>query len=209
MRHLSTLLAYLSLTAFTASAEPFNAKVIGVSDGDTIKVLDTRGDTGPHSVTVRLQGIDAPEGKQDYGGRSKAALSGLVFGQVVTIHAQGQDRYGRTIADIHAGETWVNLAMVRNGFAWHYKRYSTDSRLTEAEQIARESRVGLWADQNEPVPPWEYRVRQKTKAAPSGPRWLNTSSGSRHNTACKYFENTKRGRLCDAGEGRACGICGG
>jgi endonuclease YncB( thermonuclease family) len=60
MRHLITLLAYLSLAAFTATAEPFKAKVIGVSDGDTIKVLDTRGDTTPHSVTVRLQGIDAP-----------------------------------------------------------------------------------------------------------------------------------------------------
>jgi micrococcal nuclease len=209
MRQLITLLAYLSLTAFTAQAEPFTAKVIGVSDGDTLTVLDTRGDTGPQSVTVRLQGIDAPEGKQGYGKRSKAALSGMVFGQVVTISSKGRDRYGRTIADIHAGETWVNLAMVRNGFAWHYKKHSTDSRLAEAEEIARESRVGLWADQNEPVPPWEYRVKQKAKTAPSGPRWLNTSSGSRHNTACKYYKNTKQGRLCGSGEGRACGICGG
>jgi sucrose phosphorylase len=55
----------------------------------------------------------------------------LVFGQVVTIHDQGQDRYGRTIGDIHAGETWVNLAMVRNGWAWHYKKHSKDSRLAD------------------------------------------------------------------------------
>jgi micrococcal nuclease len=208
MRHLITLLAYLSLTVFTATAEPFNAKVIGVSDGDTITVLDTR-DTTPQTVTVRLQGIDAPEGKQDYGKRSKAALSGLVFGQVVTISSKGQDRYGRTIGDIHAGETWVNMAMVRGGFAWHYKKHSTDSRLAEAEEMARESHVGLWADKNEPVAPWKYRVMQKAKTAPNGPRWLNTSSGSRHNTACKYFENTKQGRLCGADEGRACGVCGG
>jgi endonuclease YncB( thermonuclease family) len=208
MRHLSTLLAYLSLAVFTATAEPFNAKVIGVSDGDTITILDTR-DTRPQSVTVRLQGIDAPEGKQDYGKRSKAALSGLVFGQVVTIHDQGPDRYGRTIADVHAGETWVNQSMVRDGWAWHYKKHSTDSRLAKAEEIARESRAGLWADQNEPVPPWEYRVMQKAKTAPSGPRWLNTSSNMRHNSGCKYFENTKRGRLSDSDEGRACGMCGG
>lgn len=169
-----------------------------------------------HAIQARKPSLCAfktsthPKGKQDYGKRPKEALSGLVFGQVVTINAQEKsDRYGRTIAYIYLGETWINERMVRNDWAWHYKKYSSDPDLAEAEQIARKSRVGLWADQNEPVAPWEYRVNQKTKRAPSGPRWLNTSSGSRHNTTCKYFENTKQGRLSGPAAGSACGICGG
>jgi hypothetical protein len=39
--------------------------------------------------------------------------------------------------------------------------------------------------------------------------WLNTKTGVRHNAGCRNFENTKGGRLCDADEGKPCGICGG
>ena len=44
-------------------------KVIGVSDGDTIKILVDK-----KQVTVRLEGIDSPESKQSFGNRSKQAL---------------------------------------------------------------------------------------------------------------------------------------
>ncbi len=46
-------------------------------------------------------------------------------------------------------------------------------------------------------------------ATPAGKYWLNTSSGVRHNAGCKNFNNTKRGRWCDADDGKPCGICGG
>lgn len=39
--------------------------------------------------------------------------------------------------------------------------------------------------------------------------WLNTGSNVRHNSACRYYMNTKNGRKCTANEGRACGTCGG
>jgi hypothetical protein len=41
---------------------------------------------------------------------------------------------------------WINLEMVRAGFAWHYKQYSKDRQLAAAEVAAREARRGLWAD---------------------------------------------------------------
>jgi len=39
--------------------------------------------------------------------------------------------------------------------------------------------------------------------------WLNTDSGIRHNSKCKSFNNTKKGRFCGPSEGKACKNCGG
>lgn len=39
--------------------------------------------------------------------------------------------------------------------------------------------------------------------------WLNTNSNVRHNSGCRYYKNTKEGRMCSAYEGKSCGICGG
>lgn len=52
----------------------------------------------------------------------------------------------------------VNMAMVRQGCAWHYKAFSKDSTYSEAERIARESKAGLWKDEN-PTAPWNWRKK--------------------------------------------------
>lgn len=39
--------------------------------------------------------------------------------------------------------------------------------------------------------------------------WINTGSSVRHNRSCRWFGNTKNGRYCRPGEGRACRQCGG
>jgi micrococcal nuclease len=57
----------------------------------------------------------------------------------------------------------VNLALVAEGLAWHFKRYSDDENLAEAEIAAREERRGLWADPL-PVAPWDWREQQRTDA---------------------------------------------
>ena len=55
----------------------FDAKVIKVSDGDTITALQNK-----QQVKVRLFGIDAPEKKQPYGKKSKRFLSNLITGKI-------------------------------------------------------------------------------------------------------------------------------
>jgi len=40
-------------------------------------------------------------------------------------------------------------------------------------------------------------------------RWLNLNGNVRHNSSCRWFQNTKQGRMCTADEGKACGQCGG
>jgi hypothetical protein len=39
--------------------------------------------------------------------------------------------------------------------------------------------------------------------------WLNLNGNIRHNSTCKFYHNTKRGRACGPDEGKPCGICGG
>jgi micrococcal nuclease len=80
-------------------------KVVGVTDGDTVKVLIE----GNQLLRVRLSWIDAPEKSQAFGSRSKRHLSDLVFGREVDLHTHGLDRYGRTLAVIVTDRVDANL----------------------------------------------------------------------------------------------------
>lgn len=110
----------LSLTLVCRAAEPFRTKVVGVHDGDSITVYDG---VNPQ-IKIRLSEIDAPELKQPYGKEAKAVLSGLIFGQAVTLTPHGKDRYSRLLADVHFKDQRVNLQMVALGAAWRYDAYS-------------------------------------------------------------------------------------
>ena len=186
-------------------------KVIKVADADTITVLVA--EKTQHKV--RLEGIDAPERGQAFGTKATDALKGAIGGKPVTVKVSGKDRYGRLIGYVFAGELNLNEWLVENGWAWHYKAYSKDARLDELEKKARALKVGLWKDNNKPMAPWDYRSSKrkqqsvkKGNASVSG-YWLNTSANVRHNSACRYYKNTKNGRECESNEGKACGICGG
>jgi endonuclease YncB( thermonuclease family) len=128
------------------AAEPrsFAGTVARVLDGDTI--------------TVRLEGVDAPERKQSHGPEAAAWLAEQVRGRSVRVEWTKRDRYGRTIGDVYLGGRWINRELVAKGHAWHYKQYSKDARLAEAQRIAQKKRVALWAA-DDPVPPWEFRKR--------------------------------------------------
>jgi endonuclease YncB( thermonuclease family) len=132
--------------------------VIAVSDGDTIKA---RCDGIEQQLTIRLAGIDAPEKAQPFGRRSKQHLSDLCFGRRAEIITQTLDRYGRTVATVRCGDQDANLAMVSQGLAWVYRRYSREPSLISAEARAQELRLGLWSEPS-PTPPWEWRKARKT-----------------------------------------------
>lgn len=133
------------------------AVVVGVSDGDTLTVLD-----GQQQIKVRLAEIDAPEKKQPFGARSKQSLSDLCFGKQAEIRAQARDRYGRTVARVTCAGVDANAEQVRRGMAWVYRQYARDKALYVLEAEARADRRGLWAD-SDPVPPWEWRSISRRK----------------------------------------------
>jgi micrococcal nuclease len=138
----------------SASAAEYPARVIGITDGDTLTVLTAQ----KTQIKIRLAGIDAPESGQDFGTRAKQAASELAFGRIVTIIERDKDRYGRTVADVTLSDgRSLNREMVRNGLAWWYRKHAAnDHALTRLEAEARQAKRGLWS-QADPKPPWEWR----------------------------------------------------
>lgn len=153
-------IALSCLAAFWLSGAPlplrYQGRVVGIVDGDTIKVL-----IGRASVSVRLYGIDAPEKNQPFGARARQFASALAFGKDVTLIVRGKDRNQRTIAEvILPGGANLGEELVKAGYAWWFRRYAPkDQRLERMESEARRKRAGLWADPR-PVPPWEWRPRR-------------------------------------------------
>lgn len=144
-----------------APADVLQGHVVGVTDGDTITVLDS--DRRQHKI--RIAGVDAPEKSQPYGQRAKEAMSALVYGKQVDVEWRKLDRYGRTIGVVTADEKDVGLELLRAGLVWHYKKYQSEQTSASrgiyaaTEDQARRERLGLWADKNR-IPPWEWRRRK-------------------------------------------------
>jgi endonuclease YncB( thermonuclease family) len=160
-RHTHSLLvaAGTLLWSLAAHAEEFTGKVVGVSDGDTIKVL-----RAGKQVRVRLSGIDCPEKRQAFGKRAKRFTSDLVFAKEVTVKVMDVDRYKRIVGEVILKDgTILNHELVRAGLAWWYQRYAPgDQTLERLEKTARENKRGLWADPH-PVPPWEFRRKRRKR----------------------------------------------
>jgi len=138
-------------TLLLTFAPPFEAKVIAVHDGDTITVRTDE------TIKIRINGIDAPELKQPFGQASKQAMSGLVFGQTVTVKPDKKDRYGRLLARVEIGGKDTSLTMVELGMAHWYEAYAKhDTQLQSAQTQAKTARRGLWSDPKA-VAPWDFR----------------------------------------------------
>lgn len=155
------LLTFVLLLLLTLT-DSFTTKVIKITDGDTIVVLTK----DKKQVKIRLEGIDCPESNQDFGNRAKQLVSDLCFGKEVTIVKSGEDNYGRTLAFVFAGDVNVNKELIKQGMAWHYKKYNTDKELARLEEQARKNKIGLWSQPN-PVAPWDFRKNRKKQLSVS------------------------------------------
>jgi endonuclease YncB( thermonuclease family) len=157
-------LAFIILLIFSlvSLAEELIGKVIKVSDGDTITVLDSNN----QKHKVRLKGIDAPESQQVYGDISTQSLSELVYDKEVLVTWDKKDKYYRILGKVIVDGRDVNYEQLKKGLAWYYKQYEKDlsdedkKKYSEAEEWARNYTEGLWADSNS-IPPWEFRHKGK------------------------------------------------
>jgi endonuclease YncB( thermonuclease family) len=153
-------LAYSISQAWADQVTP--GKVVGITDGDTLTLLDAT--NTQHKI--RLAGIDSPEKGQPFGQACKKSLSDLAYDRLVAVESSKLDRYGRVIGKVLVDGMDANLEQLRRGCGWHYKKYQNEQSLDDrilynaAEESAKASRAGLWAD-SDPVPPWEWRKAGK------------------------------------------------
>jgi len=152
----------LTVLSTASNAGSLAGRVVGIADRDTLTLLDAS--NAQHKI--RLSGIDSPEKGQPFGHACKKSLSDLAYGRVVAVESNKLDRYGRVIGKVLVNSQDVNLEQVRRGCGWHYKKYQNEQILDDrlsynaAEESAKASKVGLWAD-NEPMPPWDWRKARR------------------------------------------------
>ncbi len=158
-RHL-ILLGYLFAPQTLADFLNCPCKVVKVSDGDTVHVLDQ----AKTRHKIRLGGIDAPERKQAFGKKSTQNLTKYIAGQSIEVEYEKRDRYGRIIGKLIKDGQDINLQQIKDGFAWHYKYYQKEqSKLdrmlySNAEVDAKTKEIGLWSAPA--IPPWEFRRKK-------------------------------------------------
>ena len=162
-----------------SSTQTLTGKVIKISDGDTITLLDNQ-----HRQTkIRLYGIDTPEKGQAYGQKAKRFTASLVAGKSVSVKVYDTDRYGRSVGVVYSGRTNVNEEIIRAGYAWQYRKYckaSFCSKWLTLEQEARNSELGLWRDKH-PQPPWEWRKAKRNGGSSSSTNnFVNSGTGIYH-----------------------------
>ena len=136
----------------------FKGKVIGVTDGDTLKIITP----AKEQIKLRLHGVDAPERQQAFYKKAKQKLSDLCFDQEVTAHLRKGESFDHLVGTIYntTGEN-VCLELVRSGFAWHATEFLPNfTPYADAEKEARVKKTGLWID-NKPDAPWTIRSRGK------------------------------------------------
>lgn len=155
---LSFLFTLSTTLIISTNSFAWSAKVVSVTDGDTITVLHFG-----HQEKIRLYGIDCPEKAQDYGQQAKAITGALIAGRNVDVETKTVDRYGRTVGLVTVDGQSLNELIIQNGYAWVYRQYCKEhfcSDWMRLEEKARQQKKGLWAGSNI-IPPWEWRHQPK------------------------------------------------
>jgi endonuclease YncB( thermonuclease family) len=135
----------------------FYGPLVRVKDGDSL-VAKVQG----VEMDFRLADVDAPELDQLYGRQAKRELAALAKGQQLVLMPVDTDRYGRTVAHIWNGNSYLNVEMVKRGAAWFYAAFARGPTLYEVEQEARDAKRGLWAlPRKDRVEPWVWRERKR------------------------------------------------
>ena len=142
------------------SDQLYSVKKGSVYDGDTLRVIDKKGE----ELKVRFACIDAPEKAQPLGIESRDYLRSLLEnnGNQVFLNITNTDRYGRKVAVLYLknGES-VQEHQVKNGWVYPYEQYASDcpiwSDIKKAEAIALSNRVNVYVGNLEK--PWNYRKK--------------------------------------------------
>lgn len=142
-----------------------DVRVTRAVDGDTLELEDGR--------TVRLIGINTPELGQPLYAEATQFTASLVEGQVASLgyDVQRTDQFGRTLAYVYVGDVFVNLEIVRAGYANAYTVQPNSTfadAFLDAERSARNEARGLWTPSSTPL--------NITALNPVGEEWVEITN---------------------------------
>jgi endonuclease YncB( thermonuclease family) len=150
---------YYFIFIIVLSSPSYAKDIIKVIDGDTIHI---------GKLKYRFSGIDTPEMKQVCKKEDKTILCGVlardaliqkINNQPIECKMETIDRYKRIVAECFVNNESLSQYLVRNGYAFAYRRYST--KFVKDEEYAKTNQLGLWSMQFEY--PWDYRNRIRSK----------------------------------------------
>ena len=131
----------------STAAAPHRDRWLGVVsyvvDGDSVRVRPLQ---GGKPISVRLDGIDAPEICQSGGDTARDALKHRVLGLQVVIEGKSRDDYGRLLARIILDGDDVGARMVKDGQAWSYRYRGSAGPYAAQQRLAEAARRGIFAD---------------------------------------------------------------
>jgi len=128
-----------------------------IVDGDTIHFDFDK-------VKVRLSGIDTPETNQicyqdgspvRCGQIATEKLKEFIGDSLPVCKSEGEDRYGRVIAECFVEGESISKYLVRNGYAFAYREYS--KKFIKDENYAKKNKLGFWNMEFEF--PWDFRKK--------------------------------------------------
>ena len=132
-----------------------------ISFADNLKIID--GDTIIlNGEKIRFSGIDTPELKQTClkddqevpcGMTAKRLLAEKISNATVECISEGKDTYKRTLAECFVNGESLSKFLVRSGYAFAYRKYST--KFIKDEEFAKANKLGMWAMTFQY--PWDFR----------------------------------------------------
>ena len=126
---------------------------IKIIDGDTIHL---------NSEKIRFSGIDTPELKQTCNKNNEIVYCGIKAKQMlidkigknkVNCIREGKDQYKRTLAECFVNDFSLSRYLVREGYAFAYRKYS--KKFIKDENFAKKNNMGMWSMKFDY--PWDWR----------------------------------------------------
>ena len=149
------LVISICLIFFFLSYNDVKSIEVKVVDGDTIHL---------NGEKIRFAGIDTPELKQICNKNNEIIYCGIEARQLlidkigkdkVICVREGKDRYKRTLAECFVNDLSLSRYLVREGYAFAYRKYS--KKFINDEDFAKKNNMGMWSMNFEY--PWDWRKK--------------------------------------------------
>ena len=149
------LVISISILVFFFTYTDVKSQDVKITDGDTIKI---------NGEKIRFSGIDTPELKQicmkqgvkkPCGKTAKEILIDKIADNKIVCIREGKDQYRRTLAECFVNNESLSSFLVKSGYAFAYRRYST--KFIPDEDFAKLNKLGMWSMEFDY--PWDWRKK--------------------------------------------------